>query len=107
MRACCGTVLPPHWANTVGAQLAKVQARQPNEILIYYLQPKVRKAAERPSKNSSSNMAEMALPSREETFAFADCRELLEKLDREINRHQEVAGRDELEPGALVNLVDG
>jgi hypothetical protein len=48
----------------------------------------------------------MALPSREQTFAFADCRELLEKLDREINRHQEVAGRDELEPGALVNLVD-
>jgi hypothetical protein len=49
----------------------------------------------------------MALPSREQTFAFAHCRELLEKLDRENDRYREVAGRDEvLEPEALVKLVD-
>lgn len=49
----------------------------------------------------------MALPSREQTFAFANCRELLEKLDREIDRYREVAGRDELlEPDALLRLVD-
>jgi len=48
----------------------------------------------------------MPLPSREQTFAFADCRELLEKLDREIDRYREVAGRDGLERDALVKLVD-
>jgi hypothetical protein len=48
----------------------------------------------------------MVLPSRKQTFAFADCRELLEKLDREIDRYQEVAGRKEREPAALVKLVD-
>jgi hypothetical protein len=49
----------------------------------------------------------MALPSREQTFAFADFRELLEKLDREIDRYREVMGRDDmLEPDALMKLVD-
>jgi hypothetical protein len=49
----------------------------------------------------------MALPSRDQTFAFADCRELLEKLGREIDRYREVTGQDEeLEPEALLNLVN-
>jgi hypothetical protein len=49
----------------------------------------------------------MALPGREQTFAFANCRELLEKLDRELDRYREVVGRDELsEPDALLRLVD-
>jgi hypothetical protein len=48
----------------------------------------------------------MPLPSREQTFAFADCRELLEKLDREIDRYREVAGRDEDKPNALLKLVE-
>jgi hypothetical protein len=48
----------------------------------------------------------MPLPGREQTFAFADCRELLEKLDREIDRYREVAGRDETEPEALLKLVN-
>jgi hypothetical protein len=48
----------------------------------------------------------MALPSRDQTFAFADCRELLNKLEREIDRYREVVGRDENEPEALMKLVD-
>jgi hypothetical protein len=48
----------------------------------------------------------MPLPSRDQTFAFANCRELLEKLDREIDRYRDVAGRDEAEPEALFNLVN-
>lgn len=48
----------------------------------------------------------MALLSREQTFGFADCRELLEKLNRELDRYHGVAGRDELESEALMNLVD-
>jgi hypothetical protein len=48
----------------------------------------------------------MPLPSRDQTFAFADCRELLEKLDREIDRYREVAGRHEDEPEILFNLVN-
>jgi hypothetical protein len=48
----------------------------------------------------------MPLPSRAQTFAFEDCRELLNKLEREIDRYQEVAGRDEKEPEALLKLVD-
>ncbi len=47
----------------------------------------------------------MPLPSRHQTF-FEDCRELLEKLNREIERYREVAGRDEDEPEALLKLVD-
>jgi hypothetical protein len=46
----------------------------------------------------------MPLPSREQTFAFADCRELLEKLQREIDRYREVAGRsreDQLKDSAF------
>ncbi|WP_244063291.1 hypothetical protein [Bradyrhizobium sp. Ce-3] len=48
----------------------------------------------------------MPLPSQEQTFGFANCHELLQKLDREIDRYRDVAGRDEAEPEALVNLVD-
>jgi hypothetical protein len=48
----------------------------------------------------------MPLPSRDQTFAFLNCRELLEKLDREIDRYRDVAGRDEAEPEALFNLVN-
>jgi hypothetical protein len=48
----------------------------------------------------------MPLPSRAQTFGFENCRELLNKLEREIDRYQEVAGRDEKEPEALLKLVD-
>jgi hypothetical protein len=48
----------------------------------------------------------MPLPGREQTFAFANCRELLQKLDREIDRYREVIGRSEHELGALVKQVD-
>jgi hypothetical protein len=48
----------------------------------------------------------MPLPSRDQTFAFANCRELLEKLDRETDRYRDVAGRDEDEPEALFNMVN-
>ena len=48
----------------------------------------------------------MALPSRDQTFAFEDCRELREKLCREIDRYREVAGRDEADPDAMIRLVD-
>jgi hypothetical protein len=48
----------------------------------------------------------MPLPSRDQTFAFANCRELLEKLDREIDRYRTVVGRNEDEPEALLNLVN-
>ena len=48
----------------------------------------------------------MPLPSRDQTFAFLNCRELLEKLDREIDRYCDVAGRNEAEPEALFNLVN-
>jgi hypothetical protein len=49
----------------------------------------------------------MALPSRDQTFAYENCRDLLEKLDREIDRYCAVAGNDEiLEPERLLELVD-
>jgi hypothetical protein len=48
----------------------------------------------------------MPLPSRDQTFAYEDCRELLKKLEREIDRYLEVVGRDEQEPEALLKLVD-
>ena len=48
----------------------------------------------------------MPLPSRDQTFAFEDCRELLDKFGREIDRYLEVVGRDEQEPEALLKLVD-
>ena len=48
----------------------------------------------------------MPLPGREQTFAFPDCRELLEKLQREINRYREAAGHNQLEGEALVERVD-
>jgi hypothetical protein len=48
----------------------------------------------------------MPLPGRDQTFAFEDCREVLKKLEREIDRYLEVVGRDEQEPEALLKLVD-
>jgi hypothetical protein len=49
----------------------------------------------------------MALPSRDQTFAYENCRDLVEKLDREIDRYCEVAGNDQmLEGDTLLNLVD-
>jgi hypothetical protein len=48
----------------------------------------------------------MAIPSRKQTFGYTDCRDLVEKLDREIDRYSAVAGNNEkLEPEALLNLV--
>jgi hypothetical protein len=48
----------------------------------------------------------MPLPSRAQTFAFDNCRDLLNKLEREIDRYQEVAGHDERDdPEALLKLV--
>jgi hypothetical protein len=48
----------------------------------------------------------MALPSREQTFAYSDCRDLVAKLEREIDRYGEVAGNNEdLDGEALLNLV--
>lgn len=48
----------------------------------------------------------MAIPGRKQTFGYTNCRDLVEKLDREIDRYREVAGNDEeLEPEALLNLV--
>jgi hypothetical protein len=47
----------------------------------------------------------MALPSRKQTFAYETCRDLVEKLDREIDRYHAVAGGDEGEWGNLLNLV--
>jgi hypothetical protein len=46
----------------------------------------------------------MALPSRDQTFAYEGCRDLVEKLDRENNRYSEVVGSDEA-GDALLNLV--
>jgi hypothetical protein len=49
----------------------------------------------------------MVLPSRDQTFAYENCRDLVEKLDREIDRYCEVAGNDQvLEPNVLLKLVD-
>jgi len=48
----------------------------------------------------------MALPTREQTF-YENCRDLLEKLDREIDRYREVAGSDLHEvDDRLLRLVD-
>jgi hypothetical protein len=49
----------------------------------------------------------MALPSRDQTFAFEHSRDLLDKLVREIGRYREVDGNDEvLEPAETLTLVD-
>jgi hypothetical protein len=48
----------------------------------------------------------MPLPTRHQTF-FETCREVLEKLDREIDRYRDVAGtEDELDPERLLQLVN-
>jgi hypothetical protein len=48
----------------------------------------------------------MPLPSRDQAFALESCRDLLEKLDRELDRYRAVAGRDQNEPQALFDLVN-
>lgn len=56
---------------------------------------------------STENLTHMALPSREQTFAFENCRELVQKLSREIDRYREVAGSDEEDDwDALIRVVD-
>jgi hypothetical protein len=42
----------------------------------------------------------MPLPNREQTF-YECCRDLLEKLDREIDRYRSIVGRDDH------NVVEG
>jgi hypothetical protein len=37
----------------------------------------------------------MSLPSRQQTFAYKSCRDLLEKLRREVVRYRLIAGRDD------------
>jgi len=48
----------------------------------------------------------MALPTRPQTFAFENCRELLTKLEREIYRYLSVAGSREADPVEVMNVVD-
>jgi hypothetical protein len=36
----------------------------------------------------------MALPGRDKTFAFESCRDMLNKLEREIDRYTRVDGKD-------------
>src|SRR5947209_4344327 len=36
----------------------------------------------------------MPLPGRDKTFAFESCRDVLDKLDREIDRYRKVNGKD-------------
>lgn len=39
----------------------------------------------------------MALPSRDKTFAFEDCRDVLDKLDREIDRYMDAYAADNID----------
>jgi hypothetical protein len=49
----------------------------------------------------------MALPSRAQTFALENCRDLVQKLSREIDRYREVAGNDEEHDwDALIRVVN-
>jgi hypothetical protein len=48
----------------------------------------------------------MALPSRPQTFAYENCRELLMKLEREIDRYYTVAGGEEDRPGKVLDVVN-
>jgi hypothetical protein len=48
----------------------------------------------------------MPLPGRSQTFAFEHCRDLLDKLRRELGRYQAVAGDDADDPEKLLELVD-
>jgi hypothetical protein len=43
----------------------------------------------------------MALPGREQTFAYEDCRDLRQKLDREIKRYRSMVGREDSDPEEL------
>jgi hypothetical protein len=47
----------------------------------------------------------MAIPSRKQTFGYTDCRDLVEKLDREIDRYEAVAGKNAVDEEDLINLV--
>ena len=44
----------------------------------------------------------MALPGRNQTFAYENCREMLNKLEREIERYCEVAGAVEIPEGEML-----
>jgi hypothetical protein len=49
----------------------------------------------------------MVLPGRAQTFAYENCREMLNKLEREIDRYREVAGvTEKLEGEMLLRHVD-
>lgn len=48
----------------------------------------------------------MALPGRPQTFAYENCRELLMKLEREIDRYYAVAGSEEDDPGKVLDVVN-
>ena len=48
----------------------------------------------------------MALPSRPQTFAYENCRELLMKLEREIERYLSVAGSQEDDQSKVMDVVD-
>jgi len=48
----------------------------------------------------------MPLLGRHQTFALENCRDLLAKLEREIDRYKTVEGRDDDEPAAIYDLVN-
>jgi hypothetical protein len=52
-----------------------------------------RASLERP-KRQADQEATMALPGRDKTFAFESCRDMLDKLEREIDRYARVDGKD-------------
>ena len=47
----------------------------------------------------------MAIASRKQTFGYTDCRDLIEKLDREIDRYSAVAGKRPDDEADLINVV--
>jgi hypothetical protein len=47
----------------------------------------------------------MAIPSRKQTYGYTDCRDLVEKLDREIDRYSAVAGKHAADEEEMVNIV--
>jgi hypothetical protein len=47
----------------------------------------------------------MALPGRDQTFAYENCRDLLEKLDRELDRYRSIVGGEDADVDALKDLA--
>lgn len=47
----------------------------------------------------------MALPSRPQTFAYESCRDLLEKLRRELDRYRAVEGREDADVQELQDIA--